>query len=148
MPLIYHVCTMYVPCIYHVYVMHIYADIACTSCFQGFVALIAQMRLPLMAQQTTCQTNTMRLIFISPIHNQCWKDSCPIFRSRRMMNTCHYLSSSTVFQPQLFRANNVLWGYVRQLLPIQYGTPSISGKKCQDMYIYMVYVMYITCICL
>ena len=27
-----------------------------------------------------------------------------------------------------------------QLLPIRYGAPSISGKKCQGIYIYMVYV--------
>ncbi len=29
---------------------------------------------------------------------------------------------------------------------IQHGTPSISGKKCQGEYIYMVYVLYLTCI--
>ena len=42
----------------------------------------------------------------------------------------------------------VSWGYVCPLLPIQYGTPSISGKKCQGMYIYIIYVMYKICICL
>ena len=46
------------------------------------------------------------------------------------------------------RVRPVLRGYARPLLPIQYGTPSISGNKCQSMYIYMVYVMYTTCICL
>jgi hypothetical protein len=38
-------------------------------------------------------------------------------------------------------------GYARQALPIQHGTQLISGKKCQGEYIYMVYVLYITCIC-
>ena len=38
-------------------------------------------------------------------------------------------------------------GYVHLLLQIQYGTPSDLGKKCQGVYIYMVYVMYITRIC-
>ena len=55
------------------------------------MALIAQTHRPLMAQRTTCQINTMRLILISPIHNQCWKHSCPSCRSRQMMNTVHYL---------------------------------------------------------
>ena len=38
-------------------------------------------------------------------------------------------------------------GYAHLLLQIQYGTPSDLGKKCQGVYIYMVYVMYITRIC-
>ncbi len=29
---------------------------------------------------------------------------------------------------------------------IQHGTPLISGKKCQGEYIYIVYVLYLTCI--
>ena len=37
--------------------------------------------------------------------------------------------------------------YAHLLLQIQYGTPSDLGKKCQGVYIYMVYVMYITRIC-
>ncbi len=98
---------LYISCIYHVYTLCIHADIACTSCFQGFVALIAQTRRPLMAQRTTRQINTMRLILISPIHNQCWKHSYPSCRNRQMMNTSHYLSSLTVFQtlPVLTRPN-------------------------------------------
>ncbi len=48
-------------------------------------------------------------------------------------------------------------GYERPLLPIRYGAPSISGKKCEGIYIYIVYVVYIhhdvyvcniSCICL
>ena len=48
---------------------------------------------------------------------------------------------------QTVEFGSVSRGYARPLLPIQYGKPSISGKKCQGVYIYMVYVMYITCIC-
>ena len=68
------------PCIYNVYTLHILVytiHITFTSCFQGFVALIAHTRRPIRIQGTTCQTYTMRLILISPIHKQCWKDSCP-----------------------------------------------------------------------
>ena len=42
--------------------------------------------------------NLMKQILISPTHKQCWKDSCPICPSWRMMSTSHYLISSTVFQ--------------------------------------------------
>ncbi len=44
------------------------------------------------------------------------------------------------------RVRSVSRGYARQVLPIQHGTPSISGKKCQGKYIYMVYVLYLACI--
>jgi hypothetical protein len=45
------------------------------------------------------------------------------------------------------RVRSVLRGYARQVLPIRYGTPSISGNTCQGVYIFMVYVINITCIC-
>ena len=95
---IYHVYTMYIPCIYtytpYAYMLIYYKRFLS----QDFEAPIVQTRLPLMAHLTMCQINPMRLILISLIHNQCWKHSCPSCRSRRMMNTGHYLSSSTVFQ--------------------------------------------------
>ena len=40
----------------------------------------------------------MKLILLSQIHKQCWKDSCPICPSWRMMSTAHYPPFSTVFQ--------------------------------------------------
>jgi hypothetical protein len=49
--------------------------------------------------------------------------------------------------PPRVRVRSVSRGYARPVLPIQHGTPSISGKKCQGEYIYMVYALYITCIC-
>ena len=91
MPLIYHVYTLYIQCIYLVYTLRIHADIACTCCSQGFVALIAQTRRPLMAQRTTCQINTMRLILISLIHNQCWKHWSTVTQS----NFCRHASYLT-----------------------------------------------------
>ena len=53
------------PCIYHLYTWHILiytVHITFTSCFQGFVALIAHTRRPIRTPLTTCQTYTMRLI--------------------------------------------------------------------------------------
>ena len=55
----------YMPCIYLVYTWHILiytVHITFTSCFQGFVALIAHTRRPIRTPLTTCQTYTMRLI--------------------------------------------------------------------------------------
>ncbi len=45
------------------------------------------------------------------------------------------------------RVRSVSLGYASPVLPIQHGTPSISGKKCQGEYMYMVYVLYLSCIC-
>ncbi len=39
------------------------------------------------------------------------------------------------------RVRPVLLGYAHPVLPIQHGTPLISGKKCQVQYIYMVYTV-------
>ena len=55
--------SMYIPCTWHtlVYTFHI-TYITCTSCFQGFVALIVHTCRPIRTPLTTCQTYMMRLI--------------------------------------------------------------------------------------
>ncbi len=59
----------------------------------------------------------------------------------RALNQHSHLPNSRV------RVRSVLQGYVRQVLPIQYGTPLISRNKCQGVYIFMVYAMFITYTC-
>ena len=65
---------MYIPCIYIYYILVYTIDIACTSSLQGFVALIGHQHRPIMAWKTTGQMFMMKLILI---HKQCWKDLCP-----------------------------------------------------------------------
>ena len=144
---IYHVYTMYI----HVYTLCIHADIAWTISFSGF--------------RGSHRPNT------PPSHGT--SDNVPdqhdeadfdIPDTQSVLETLEYsdTQSNSADMPHIWqegtqhphlpdcwvRARPVSRGYASQLLPIRYGAPSISGKKCQGIYIYMVYVVCITCICL
>ncbi len=81
----------------------------------------------------------MKLILVCYCHTQ--SNAGDLHRVWSSWNQHSHLPVSRV------RDRSVLLGYARPVLPIQHGTPSILGKKCQGEYIYMVYVLYITCIC-
>ncbi len=88
------------------------------------------------------RSTQMRLILISPMHNQCWKHSCPSCQSRQIMNTSHYLSSSTVFQtlPVLTLPNP----WLLQLRGRRCEGGHCSSEGGHNMYgIYHVYSLYI-----
>ena len=69
----------------------------------------------------------------------------------RILQTCRLVSDRKGINIHTFQAvefeSDLYSCYAHLLSQIQYGTPSDLGKKCQGVYIYMVYVMYITRIC-
>ena len=130
---------MYIPFVYMLILLE-------QSLFQDFVAPIDQTRLPLMAHLTMCQINTMRLILISPIHNQCWKHSCPSCRSRLIMNTCHYLSPSTVFQTlPVFSCQTCIEGLCAPVVTHSIWN-TIDFWEEMSRYVHCTYTWYMLCI--